>query len=105
MEIRSISMDGRKHSNPSFLIAPNGSLWLSVPIGLQRVEFNAHRVFDPHTILDFGTENGLYLNNFFLSDRFWNRTVNQYSTRFQTTWMQAVWAWYFLFLNHFKLIF
>jgi len=33
------------------LLAPGGLLYLSVPIGRQRIEFNAHRVFDPATIL------------------------------------------------------
>lgn len=33
------------------LLKPNGTLLLSVPIGLERVEFNAHRVFSVETIL------------------------------------------------------
>ena len=32
------------------LIKDKGNLWLSVPIGRQRIEFNAHRIFDPFTI-------------------------------------------------------
>ncbi len=34
------------------VLAPGGSLYFSVPVGRERVEFNAHRVFAPKTILD-----------------------------------------------------
>jgi SAM-dependent methyltransferase len=34
------------------LLAPGGVLYLSVPVGRQRIEFNAHRVFALQTILD-----------------------------------------------------
>ena len=34
------------------LLAPGGVLYLSVPMGRQRIEFNAHRVFALQTILD-----------------------------------------------------
>lgn len=34
------------------VLAPGGRLYLSVPIGRQRVEFNSHRVFAPSTIID-----------------------------------------------------
>jgi len=33
------------------VLAPGGVLYFSVPIGEERVEFNAHRVFSPSTIL------------------------------------------------------
>jgi len=33
------------------VLAPGGKLYFSVPVGRERVEFNAHRVFDPPTIL------------------------------------------------------
>jgi len=33
------------------VLAPGGRLYFSVPIGRERVEFNAHRVFDPLTVL------------------------------------------------------
>ena len=32
------------------LVSISGSLFLSVPIGIERIEFNAHRVFNPKTI-------------------------------------------------------
>ena len=41
------------------LVAPRGRLWLSVPVGRRRVEFNAHRVFDPREILSLAAELGL----------------------------------------------
>jgi hypothetical protein len=34
------------------VLAPGGRLYFSVPVGRERVEFNAHRVFAPKTILD-----------------------------------------------------
>ena len=34
------------------VLKPGGSLYLSVPIGVERVEFNAHRVFAPRTIVE-----------------------------------------------------
>ena len=34
------------------VLAPGGRLYLGVPIGRERVEFNAHRVLSPRTILD-----------------------------------------------------
>lgn len=33
------------------VLAIDGKLYFSVPVGRERVEFNAHRVFDPRTIL------------------------------------------------------
>jgi hypothetical protein len=34
------------------VLAPGGRLYFSVPVGRERVDFNAHRVFAPKTILD-----------------------------------------------------
>jgi hypothetical protein len=34
------------------VLAPDGRLYFSVPVGRQRVEFNAHRVFAPETIVE-----------------------------------------------------
>lgn len=47
------------------LISPRGGLWLSVPIGIQRVEFNAHRIFDPATIIHASGSLGMKLVRFF----------------------------------------
>lgn len=35
------------------ILKPAGRLYFSVPIGWQRICFNAHRVFNPQTILDY----------------------------------------------------
>ncbi len=43
------------------LVKNGGNLWLSVPIGRQRIEFNAHRIFDPFTIQLEAERSGLKL--------------------------------------------
>ena len=48
------------------VIAPQGRLYLSLPVGRERVCFNAHRVFDPQTII--GYLSGLRLMDFSLVD-------------------------------------
>lgn len=35
------------------MVAPGGTLYLSTPIGPQRIEFNAHRVFAARTLIDW----------------------------------------------------
>jgi hypothetical protein len=35
------------------ILAPGGNLYLGVPVGRERVEFNAHRIFNPLTVLGF----------------------------------------------------
>lgn len=49
-----ISIDGYQKGlkNMANMIKPNGSFYLSVPIGIERVEFNANRVFSPRTIIE-----------------------------------------------------
>jgi len=34
------------------VLAPQGRLYFAVPIGRERVEYNAHRIFSPHTIVE-----------------------------------------------------
>ena len=46
------------------LLKPGGVFYLSVPIGRERVEFNAHRVFNPQSLVRLGGANGLVLNDF-----------------------------------------
>jgi SAM-dependent methyltransferase len=46
----------------SRVLAPGGRLYLSLPVGRQRLEFNAHRVFAPETILQ--ASRGLELLSF-----------------------------------------
>ncbi|MBK8995839.1 MAG: DUF268 domain-containing protein [Myxococcales bacterium] len=36
----------------SRVLAPNGALYFSVPIGREQVRFNAHRIFSPATVLE-----------------------------------------------------
>jgi SAM-dependent methyltransferase len=44
------------------VLRPGGRLYFSVPLGAERLEFNAQRVFNPETIL--ATFNGLHLLSF-----------------------------------------
>jgi len=48
--------------NLSKLLIPGGRLYLSTPIGTERVEFNANWVFNPHTILNAAKAAGLYID-------------------------------------------
>ena len=43
------------------LLETGGTFYLSTPVGAERVEFNANRVFDPRTLVALGLENGLRL--------------------------------------------
>ena len=65
----SIDPDGylKGIENLASLLCPGGSLHLSVPVGLERVEFNAHRVFSPRTIIS-ACENMFTLVEFSLID-------------------------------------
>jgi hypothetical protein len=56
------------------LVKTGGHLWLSVPIGRQRVEFNAHRVFAPKTILVEAEKLGLIIAEFHY---FMNQEITQ----------------------------
>jgi len=47
------------------LLQPEGRLWISVPVGKQRVEFNAHRIFSPLTIIDSANKCNLNLEEFY----------------------------------------
>lgn len=65
-----IRFDGhlRAFENLYAILKPGGILYLSVPIGPQRIEFNAHRVFAIQTILAM-SENRFQLSNFsFVND-------------------------------------
>jgi len=46
--------DGWKKAIAEFkrVLAPGGNLYLSVPIGRERIVFNAHRIFNPFTIIN-----------------------------------------------------
>lgn len=51
-------------SNMVKILRSGGMLYLSVPIGLERVEFNAHRVFAPNALTHLAEEMGLTLQEF-----------------------------------------
>jgi len=48
-------------SNLASLLRAGGTLYLSVPIGRERVEFNANRVFDPGTLIRLAESHALRL--------------------------------------------
>lgn len=51
-------------------LLPNGKLYLSVPIGYQRIEFNSHRVFAVKTIINLLNDFNLSLEGFsFVDDK------------------------------------
>jgi len=49
-------------ANMARLLRVGGVFYLSVPLGIPRVEFNAHRVFDPKDIVKVATSNSLSLS-------------------------------------------
>ena len=53
-------------SSMAALLRAGGTFYLALPVGVERVEFNANRVFDPATIIQLGLENGLHLQEFLL---------------------------------------
>ncbi|EKD98143.1 MAG: hypothetical protein ACD_23C00565G0002 [uncultured bacterium] len=48
-------------SNMASLLRADGTLYLSVPIGRERVEFNANRVFDPEALIRLAESHALRL--------------------------------------------
>jgi hypothetical protein len=50
--------------NMSLLLKPGGIFYLSVPIGIERVEFNAHRIFNPFKLVELAIDKGLNLQDF-----------------------------------------
>lgn len=51
-------------ANMARMLRSGGVFYLSVPIGKERVEFNAHRVFDPLKLVSLASENSLLLSAF-----------------------------------------
>lgn len=49
--------------NMSKLLKPGGTLYLSTPIGIERIEFNANRVFSVRKLISQLENNGLRLEN------------------------------------------
>lgn len=66
------SVDAQGHekgiANMAALLKRGGTFYLSTPIGQERVEFNAHRVFDPRTIVCLAEAGGLILRKLVLVD-------------------------------------
>jgi|TARA_B110000003_G_C16529009_1_gene488185 hypothetical protein len=54
--------------NITKLLNKNGTIYIMVPVGKKRVEFNAHRVFAPEDIIDFFNKNGCKFIEFSLVD-------------------------------------
>ncbi len=55
--------------NISKILQPNGKFYFSVPIGSQRIEFNAHRIFSVQYLIDL-LNTMFYLNSFsFVNDK------------------------------------
>ena len=50
--------------NMAHILQPGGKFYLSVPLGRERVEFNAHRIFSPRCVVKLATANNLYLRDF-----------------------------------------
>lgn len=68
--------------NMARILRSGGVFYLSVPVGIERVEFNAHRVFDPNSIVEVANKNQLVLREFaiFTSDDGLVKTDATYET-------------------------
>lgn len=66
----SIDVDGYKKGLTSMakFLQKDGYFYLSTPIGIGRVDFNANRVFDPVDIIHEATVNSLLLHEFYVFD-------------------------------------
>lgn len=56
-------------ANMALLLQPGGTFYLSTPIGRERVEFNANRVFDPRSIIRLAETHGLVLHQMTVIER------------------------------------
>lgn len=67
-----VDLDGWKKGikNLAMITKLGGKLYLSVPVGKERIEFNAHRVFNPNTIITEAQKHGLSLISFSMIDDF-----------------------------------
>jgi len=55
-------------ANMAKLLKSSGIFYLATPIGQERVEFNAHRVFNPEHIINLAKKEGLSLQTFTIID-------------------------------------
>jgi SAM-dependent methyltransferase len=51
-------------ANMARMLRPGGIFYFSVPIGPQRIEFNAHRIFAIRHLLELFAQNGLSVSAF-----------------------------------------
>lgn len=51
-------------TNMTKMLQSGGVFYLSVPIGVERVEFNAHRIFDPRSLVRLAATSGMQLREF-----------------------------------------
>lgn len=60
-----IDPEGFQHglANMAALLKKHGVFYLSVPIGIERVEFNANRILDPRTVVKAAAQHGLVLSS------------------------------------------
>lgn len=77
-----IDTNGYKHGivSMSKLLKPQGLFYLSTPIGSERVEFNANRIFDPRVIIKHCEENGLCIKELIViqpNGEFYSSTLNE----------------------------
>lgn len=74
----SIDLDAveRGISNLSWLLSPNGTMYLATPIGRDRVEFNANYVFSPFKIISMASKVGLNLIDMHTIDSNGTSSVN-----------------------------
>lgn len=49
--------------NMASIVKSGGTFYLAVPVGIERVEFNANRVFDPKMIIDIAKKNSFDLSS------------------------------------------
>jgi len=65
-----VNMSGWKIglNNLARMVSRNGNILIAVPIGRERIEFDAHRVFRPETIINAVTALGFKLNSFSVVD-------------------------------------
>jgi hypothetical protein len=55
--------------NMSLMLNAGGIFYLSIPLGIERVEFNANRIFNPETIINLARDNGLILKDVYKVDK------------------------------------
>ena len=86
--------------NMSVFLKKSGILWLSVPIGIQNIKFNSHRIFDPNTIVVEAKKYGLTLEEFYYYYPLSNKIIQ--SQNFQNDFIKISKQKYCLGIYYFK---